>query len=290
MPHAWAAGSPAVLSIQSHVAYGMVGNRAAGFVLERAGLDCWAVPTVVFSSHAGHPGFKGRVTPAAELADLLTPLPGLPGWSKLQAILTGYLARAASAGPVADCLAAAPPSLPVLVDPVLGDDGRLYVEPALVAAYRETLLPRASIATPNVFELETLTGHRVSSLAEARAAAAALRALGPRLVAVTSLVTPDLPSDHLSVLLDAGDAAWRIAVPRLSYAVRAPNGAGDAFSALLLARLVAGDAPPQALGHVVNTLQAVLERALPDGGELPLVAAQAMLVDPPARFNIELLA
>ena len=289
MPDAWTAGSPAVLSIQSHVAYGMVGNRAAGFVLERAGFDCWAVPTVVFSSHAGHAGFKGRVTPADELANLLSPLPGLPGWPRLAAILTGYLARAASAGPVADCLAAAP-SVPVLVDPVLGDDGRLYVEPALVDAYRERLLPLAGIATPNVFELETLTGQSAATLAGARAAAAALRMLGPRLVAVTSLVTPDLPEGHLSVLLDAGEAAWRIAVPRLRFAGRAPNGAGDAFSALLLARLVAGDAPPDALGHAVNALQAVLERALPEGGELPLVAAQAMLVDPPARFNIELLS
>ena len=135
---------------------------------------------------------------------------------------------------------------------------------------------------PNRFELAHLTGLRIESLADALAAAAELRARGPRLVIVTGLSLPERP-DELAVLADTADESWLVATPRLPLAIG--GGTGDAFSALFLGHYLAAGELRAGLERAVAAMFALVERTCAAGAEeLELVAAQDELVDPERRF------
>ena len=167
-----------VLSIQSTVTYGRVGNRAAVFALERLGHEVWPIDTVAFSNHPAHGGFRGRVVPAAEVSALVEGLDARGVLGRCDAVLSGYLGEPETAAVVADAVArvrAANPAALYCCDPVIGEVGRgVYVRAGIADAFRERLVPLADIVTPNPFELELLTGIAPSTLEGARAAARAL--------------------------------------------------------------------------------------------------------------------
>ena len=279
-----------VLSIQSTVTYGRVGNRAAVPVLERLGHDVWPVDTVAFSNHPAHGSFRGRVVPAAEVADLLDGLAARGVLGRCAAVLSGYLGDPATAAVVADAVArvrSANPDALYCCDPVIGEVGRgVYVRAAIPEAIRDRLVPLADIATPNPFELELLTGASATTLEAAQAAARDLVLRGPGLVVATGLRVAETPGE-LSVLAVTREASWLIRHPRRKVRVW---GTGDAFAALFLGAYLGRRDPPAALEHAVAALDEVLAVAeAGDAEELPLVLAQDALARQRARFLAERL-
>ncbi len=293
------------LSLQSHVAYGYVGNRAATFPLQRLGHEVWAINTVEFSNHTGYGAWRGRTTPADQVAEIVQGIEALGLLPRCDALLTGYVGDAALADVVLDTarrVRAANPKAIWCCDPVLGDiDTGIYVKPGIDTFFRERAIPAADLVTPNHFELEHLTGRRVSTMSEALAAARSLLKgpglKGPKLALITSLRRADAPADQIEMIAVSHDAAWRIATPLIGFEI-APNGTGDAVAALFTAHWldgggltsggdVAGDVA-DALGKAASSIFAVLEatRALGER-ELQLVAAQDRLVSPPRRFTAE---
>ncbi len=280
------------LSLQSHVAYGYVGNRAATFPLQRLGHEVWAVNTVEFSNHTGYGAWRGRSASAEQVAEIVQGIEALGQFSRCDGLLTGYVGDAALADVVLDTarrVRAANPRAVWCCDPVLGDvDTGIYVKPGIDAFFRDRAIPAADLVTPNHFELEHLTGRTVSTMGEALAAARTLlqgESRGPRLALITSLRRADAPADAIEMVAVTREAAWRVATPMIGFEI-APNGTGDAVAALFTAHWIAGDEIADALGKAASSIFAVLEATAAMGErELQLVAAQDRLVAPPHAFK-----
>lgn len=273
-----------ILSIQSWVAYGHVGNAAAVFPLQRLGHEVWAINTVQFSNHPGYGGFRGRVFDANHIAELVAGLADRGLFGRCDAILSGYLGDAGTGEAVLDAVArarAANPQALFCCDPVMGDDGPgLFVRPGIPEFFRERAVLEADILTPNRFELETLAGTGIATLDEATAAARDLLGHRPRLVVVTGLGAPFVADGHIGTLAVARDGVWLASTPNLLFE-RAPNGTGDLLAALLLGHILSGLGTEHALQVAVSSLFGVLEAAARGGlREMPLVAAQDVLVRP----------
>ncbi len=273
-----------VLTIESRVAWGHVGNAGAIFCLQRLGIEAWPIDTVTFSNHPGHGGFRGRVTPAAEIHDLVQGI-AERGWlGRVDAVLTGYMGDAAQGPAVRAAVGAvksANPGALWLLDPVMGDRkpgeaGRVFVKPGIPEFIAE-VAPLADILTPNAFEFELLTGAAPDSLARVVGAA---RAYGPEITVVKSI---ELTPGRLTTVAVAPDQAWAVETPLLP---TPGNGAGDAFAALFLARYLENHDVELALGLAVSSIHAVLAATVASGAaELALVAAQDQLVAPQQRFR-----
>ncbi|WP_175253962.1 pyridoxal kinase PdxY [Pseudomonas sp. BMW13] len=278
---------PLVLSIQSHVAWGHVGNAAAVFPLQRLGFEVLPIHTVQFSNHTGYGQFRGQVFGAEHIRDVLLGLRERGVLPRLAAVLSGYLGDADTGRVILEAVGEIRqhnPALRYLCDPVMGDVGRgVFVNPAIPDFLRDQAIPCATIITPNQFEFELLTGSQPASLQEAVKVARQLRGRGPDVVIVTSLATADIPEDELGTLAVNGEGAWLVTTPRLALHPL-PNGMGDVFSATLLGRLLAGQALPQALELATATLYALVERTVQGARDLPLVAAQEQIVEPARAF------
>ena len=283
------AGAPRemnILSVQSWVAYGHVGNAAAMFPLQRLGAEVWAVNTVQFSNHTGYGNWTGRVSGAAEIADVIAGIAARGVLGGCDAVLSGYIGDAAIGAAVLDAVARvrqANPRALYCCDPVIGDAARgVFVRDGVAAFFAEAAVPHADILTPNHFELERLTGRRIATLAEAKAAVAAVQARGPRCVLVTSLRTEATPEDAIDLLAAGGGACHLLRTPRLPVVA---NGAGDAIAALFLFHFLRTGSAPAALAAAASALFGVLRRTAEEQApELLLVAAQDELVAPSRRF------
>ncbi len=279
-----------ILSIQSWVSYGHVGNAAAVFPLQRLGFETWAVNTVQFSNHPGYGQWRGSAVAPDEIAELILGMAERGALANCRAILTGYMGDPALGAVVLDTVAqvrAANPGAIWACDPVMGDVGPgFYVRPGLPEFFRDQAVPMADIITPNQFELEYLTGRTISDLPSALAAAGAALTLGPKVVLLTSLMRPDAPKDHIELLVATAAGAWRVTTPLLPIAV---NGAGDAVAALFLAHwLKTGGDPAGALSAAASAIYAVLKETRRSGErEIQLVAAQDELAKPKEVFAAE---
>lgn len=278
-----------ILTIQSHVAFGHVGNRAAVFPLERLGYEAIAVNTVQFSNHTGYGQWTGTVFPPDHIAEVLAGVEARGAFATCDAVLTGYMGDAALGDVVLSTVGrvrAARHGALYACDPVMGDVGRgFFVRPGIPDFFRDRAVPAADVITPNQFELEYLTGLPIADLTTALDAAAAARALGPGIVLVTSLVRDDAPKGVIEMLLDTGEGAWLVATPRLPLDPL-PNGAGDCVSALFLAKLLETGDPAAALGHTASAIYAVFAATKAAGlRELQLIAAQDELMAPQRRFT-----
>jgi pyridoxine kinase len=274
---------PIVLSVQSWVACGNVGNCAALFPLQRLGIDTWSLNTVAFSNHTGYGKWRGAAVPTRIVASLFEGIAELGVLPRCDAVLSGYLGEP-EVGPVLlDIVArvkAANPRALYCCDPVMGDVGPgWYVRAGVPEWYRDQALAAAEIATPNRFELEWLTGSRIRTVAEAASAAAALRQRGPRIVLATSL---EPASDQVAVLAVDGEGAWVVDTPRLPIEA---TGCGDALAALFLGWVLKEKPVAEALALAVAAIWGVIEATLrAAGGELALVAAQDELIAPSRKL------
>ncbi len=277
-----------VLSIQSSVAAGAVGNSAAVFCLQRLGLDVVRLDTVRFSNHPGHGGFAGGPADTAELVRLVEGLDARGLLAGTDCVLSGYLGAGEHGAVVADAVARARragPACLYALDPVMGDRGRVFVRPDVVDAIR-ALAPLADILFPNVFELGLLTDLPTNSLVEVRAAARMLRDAGTpdRIVIVTSV--PD--SGKLGTLACSREGDFIVRVPPIDHPA---YGAGDSFAALFLARYLAARDVAGALSLATSSVHAVVAATAASGAiDLALVACQSALATPPTVFPVERLA
>ena len=278
-----------ILSIQSSVVYGHVGNSAAVFPLQRLGVEVWPINTVHFSNHTGYGSWRGAVLPTPVVEDLVLGLTERGVLPLCDGLLSGYMGDAALGRVILDLVQrvrTVNPSAVYCLDPVMGDVGRgFYVRPGISELMRNEALPLATVITPNQFELEFLAGHPVVDLESTIAAIQQLRDRGPSVVLVTSLSRTDSDPNTIEVMAVDAQSACLIATPRLPISV---NGAGDATAAIFFAHWLMGDPVAVALEKTVNSIFAVLAlTAEKNAREIQLVAAQDQIANPPARFKAQ---
>jgi len=281
-----------ILSIQSHVAYGHVGNDAAVFPLQRLGHEVWAVHTVQFAAHTGYGPPRGQVFDASHIRGVIEGIAARDAFSSCDAVLSGYMGSSAIGEAILDAVAqvkSANPRALYACDPVLGDIGKgFFVRPEMPDFMRDHVVPKADIVTPNLFELEALTGLSCATMEQTKRALKVLHTKGPRVVLLTSAVIDETPSDMIDMVASDGMGLWRVRSPRLGFS---PNGAGDLTAALFLSSYLKNHSSAQALAHASSSVHAVLEATLQKGGgELALISAQEALVAPSRIFKPELVA
>ena len=278
-----------ILSIQSHVAYGHVGNAAAVFPMQRLGHEVWPVHTVQFSNHTGYGAWRGQVFEAGLIDACVLGIEERGVLATCDGVLSGYMGgletgeailravakvRAANGGAIYCC------------DPVMGDVGRgLFVRPGIPEFFSRQAVPAADILTPNQFEMDLLTGLPSTTQDEARRAIAALHALGPRVILVTSLLTQETPGDALDIAASDGKTIWLARTPKLDVEV---NGAGDAIAALFFVHWLASGSARQALEAAASSVYGLLLRTAQAGSrEILTVAAQQEFVAPTRVFSAQ---
>jgi pyridoxine kinase len=285
------AHSMTVISIQSQVAWGHVGNSAAVFPLQMHGIDVIAVPTTLLSNRPGYPTIRGRVLDAQLVADLLLGVEERGALETCRMILSGYLGSPDIAAVVADFVQRAKARHPALLyccDPVLGDRDRgLFVQADIPPLVRDRLCPLADVITPNHFEFEWLCGAKATTTDQMIAQAQALLARGPSTIVVTSAELADTPDGQIETVAversQTGYQAWRVRTPKLPIS---PSGTGDLFAALFVAARVQEKATPDALGHAASAIFAVLERTVISGTEeMRIVESAGQLTQPKRRFD-----
>ncbi len=258
-----------VLCLSSQVARGYVGGTATRITLERMGHECWLLPTVILSNHPAHTRFAGEQVPVGRLRAMVEALEA-NGWlGDIDAVMTGYMPsteHVALAASTVEQIRQSNSGLTYLCDPIIGDDpGGLYVDETVASAVRDELIPLASIATPNRFELEWLSG---KSSKRAKTAIGPAKALGPETVLVTSL-TGNEPKT-LTNLLTSGKEAWQTSVAKRKYA---PHGVGDLMAALFLGALLNGSSEQDAFGRATGGVEVALDESK-KSDELHLAAVE----------------
>jgi pyridoxine kinase len=280
-----------VISIQSQVAFGHVGNSAAVFPMQMRGIDVIAVPTTLLSNRPGYASLRGRVLDAELVADLLLGIEERGAVDEACMILSGYLGSAEIAAVVADFVERARvrnPALRYTLDPVLGDRDRgLFVEASIPPLVRDRLCPLADIITPNHFEFEWLAGAKAATTGQVIAQAQTLIARGRSTIVVTSAELADTPIDAIDTLAVERSKdmlrAFRVRTPKLPIS---PNGTGDLFAALYVSACVGGANTPEALAHAASAVFAVLERTAARGTEeMRIVEGADELAHPKHRFD-----
>lgn len=279
-----------ILSIQSSVAYGHVGNSAAVFPLQCLGHEVWPVLTVHFSNHPGYGHWRGQALDPGVVGEVIDGIDELGVLGTADAVLTGYQGSPGVVDVVLRAVARVrelSPSAVYVCDPVLGDTARgMYVHPELPQLMRTKLLPQADVLTPNLFELAYLAGVDMESLEDTAGilrAVDSLRERGPGTVVVTSVpLSPASGPPMLGMLAVDGTGAYAVGTPRLNLS---PHGAGDVTAALFLAHLNAG--AEAALARVASSVYAILaETVRHDAGELRLVQSARAIAEPACEFPV----
>ncbi|MEJ0061376.1 MAG: pyridoxal kinase [Terricaulis sp.] len=262
-----------VLSIQSQVAGARVGNSVAAFAMERLGVRVLQLPTTLLGRRPDRGAPGGGPLPKETLLSLIEGLSGDGRLGEIDAVLTGYVGEAEQVEAILEAVErvkAANPAAVFVCDPVLGDDGKLFVSADIADAVLGTLVPRADWIAPNAFELGMIAGQAIDGLDVARSAA---RRLGKPLLASS------IPTESgVGVLFAAPGGDWFSETPRLP---RAPKGAGDLLTALFVARRLLGQAPAVALEAATGAVYDVIVRSLAaESDDLALPLAQDVLTDP----------
>ena len=278
-----------VLSLQSHVAYGHVGNAAAVFALQRIGVEVWPVHTVQLSNHTGYATARGQIFDAGHVRGVVQGLEERGALGRCNGVLSGYVGSAEVGSAILDAVTAAKhanPKARYCCDPVIGDVAQgVFVKPEVARFMRERAVPAADIVTPNHFELDHLTSQRTTRVAAALRAVDELRACGPRTVLVTSLVTEETPADAIDMVVCDDAGRHRLRVPKLPVTA---HGAGDLIAALFLAHVLRTASAAEALSQAASAVHGVLARtAAAKSGEMLLVEAQDELVRPSRMFRPE---
>ena len=280
-----------ILSIQSAVAYGHVGNSAAVFPLQRIGHEVWPVYTVNYSNHTGYGAWGGPIIPAEDVAAVLAGVKDRGAFPLIDAILTGYQASPEIAdvivGTVRDIKAENPDAL-YTCDPVMGSaTSGCFVADTIPPLFRSTIVPAADIITPNQFELGYLTERDVTDLDSTLAAVDAAREMGPSTVLVTSVKRPETPEDAVEMIAVDDNGKWIVRTPRLPFK---RNGSGDVTAALFTGHYLRGRDAKDALAKTASSVYDLLRVTLEaDSPELKLVEAQDFYANPQLQFEVETL-
>jgi pyridoxine kinase len=275
-----------LISIQSHVAYGHVGNSAAVFALQRLGCEVWPVHTVQFSNHTGYGGWKGEVFAAARIAEVVDGVAERGVLGACDGVLSGYVGAVETGEAVLAAVAkvrAENANACYCCDPVIGNRARgEFVRPGVADFMRERAVPAAQIVTPNHFELDRLAGRDTTRLADILSAVDDVHACGPRAVLVTSVRSDETPRDALDVIASDSTGRYLVRTPHLATPA---NGAGDVIAALFFFHYLRSGAVAEALASATSSVFGLLRRTRDAGtSEMVLVAAQDELVAPSQWF------
>jgi pyridoxine kinase len=279
----------AILSIQSHVAYGHVGNRAAVFPLERLGYEVWPINTVQFSNHTGYGSWTGEIFTSAHLALVWSGVKARGVIADCEAVLSGYMGSSEIGHFVieaVDEIKAARPGALYCCDPVMGDYGRgFFVAEGIPDFIASQAVRNADIITPNQFEAETISGSVIESVDDAKRACEAIHAMGPSVVLITSFKPSARTNSSISMFLSSHEGFRLITTPELP--VDPPlNGAGDLTAALFLGRFLPERDAVAAMELMADSVFSVFERTYASRScELDLVKAQEEMAAPRRRFE-----
>ena len=277
-----------ILSIQSSVAYGHVGNSAAVFPLQRLGVEVMPVHTVNFSNHTGYGAWRGPLIDPADVRDVVTGIEERGAFADTDAILSGYQGGEGIADVILDAVArvkAANPAALYACDPVMGNaKSGCFVAPAIPVLLRDRVVPMADIITPNQFELGFLTSTEPDTLASTLESADLARAMGPSVVLVTSVERPDREPGTIEMLAVTPEGAWLVTTPYLPLKA---NGSGDVTAALFTAHYVRTRNAAEALARTTSSVFDLLRTTHESGRrELELVAAQEFYAHPQLQFEV----
>lgn len=239
-----------VLAISSQVVYGPVGLNCIVPALQAQGHEVLGIPTILLSNHPGHGRPEGRAIAISEMSAMIEALEKLGALKNLDAVITGYFANVEQTQIIAALISRLGCKI-ILVDPVLGDHGKLYVGQAVAEAIRDKLLPLATILTPNAFELSWLTGLPVHNAAQAISAARSLQI--PEVIATSVAKSPS----ELSTLRIMAEHVEIITTPMEA---KVPNGTGDFLSGLYLAGLLGANSQ-SAFADAMHNLQHAISRS-----------------------------
>jgi len=275
-----------LISIQSHVAYGHVGNSAAVFALQRLGCEVWPVHTVQFSNHTGYGTWKGEVFAAARIGEVIDGIADLGVLRACDGVLSGYIGAVETGEAIVAAVGkvkAANPHASYCCDPVIGNRARgEFVRAGIAEFMRERALPAAGVVTPNHFELDRLVERETRDLAAILSAVDDIHACGPRAVLVTSVLSDATPADSLDVIASDGSARYLVRTPLLATPA---NGAGDLIAALFFLHCLRSGSVADALAAATSSVFGLLRRTRDAGAsETILVAAQDELTAPSETF------
>ncbi|WP_282069944.1 pyridoxal kinase PdxY [Janibacter hoylei] len=277
-----------ILSIQSHVAYGHVGNSASVFPMQRLGVEVWPVHTVNFSNHTGYGAWRGPLMDPADVADVVTGIGEREAFAEVDAVLSGYQGGEGIGATILDAVAAVKAVNPAAIyacDPVMGNaKSGCFVHESIPVLLREKVVPQADLITPNQFELGFLTDTEPQTLEETLASVDAAREIGPSTVLVTSVLRPDRPEGTIEMLACHDDEAWIVRTPHLPLKA---NGSGDVTAALFTSHWLRTQSLQESLGRTVSSVFDLLQLTLDSGRrELQLVQAQEAYAHPRMQFEV----
>ena len=275
-----------ILSIQSHVASGYVGNRSAVFPLQRLGCEVSFINTVQFSNHTGYTEWSGDIFTPAHIQDVINGLWQHGTLAKIDATLSGYQGSASLGKIIIETVSKLKQQHSTLLyccDPVIGDvESGIYVLPETAQFIKNHAIKFADIITPNQFELAYLSGHSIDSFEDAMAACKQLHRLGPKIILVTSLLCND--TDNISMLVSTENKMWSTTTPRFKF-TNNPSGSGDATAAIFLAKYLQTHDVVVALEHTTAALYAIFSIThAANRYELQLIQAQDEIVSPQQPF------
>tara|TARA_Y100000590_G_scaffold28205_1_gene31668 strand:+ start:3175 stop:4014 length:840 start_codon:yes stop_codon:yes gene_type:complete len=272
----------AILSIQSFVSKGYVGNRAAAFVLERLGIEVWSIPTVLFSNHSGYGKVSGNSVDSCDIQSLFEGIAAIAGLSEIEAVVTGYIYNQDQVKIISNIIKQINISnikQLYLCDPVVANERGLFVDKNVAASVSEFLFPLANIITPNIYELEYFSGIKINSSQSLIEAAKFILKYGPQALLVKSV---KLKSGYLSnFLLEEGNV-WSIEVPRFDGVM---NGAGDVYAAILIAEIVKGKTLLDAFKKAVQASWEIIKNSK-SNLEINLISSQNTLESSKVNFSI----
>lgn len=277
-----------ILSIQSLVSYGHVGNSAAVFPLQRLGHEVMPVPTVIFSNHTGYGAWKGIMLTGEDVRSIIEGIDERGGLDDVELILSGYQGGASIGDAILDSVALVKKRNPRALyscDPVLGSAvSGCFVSPEVQELIRDRVVPQADLISPNQFELGFVTGTDPHTLEETLESVDKVRESGPSTVLVTSVLRPDRPEDTVEMVAVTDEGAWIVQTPRLPFKA---NGSGDVTNALFSSWLVKTGDPAEALARTTASIFELLDNTYRSGKrELQLIPSQEAFVHPKYSFEV----
>ena len=278
-----------ILSIQSAVAFGHVGNSAAVFPLQRIGAEVLPVNTVNFSNHTGYGAWRGPLIPPADVRDVIVGIEERGALAHVDAVLSGYQGGVGIGDVIIEAVErvkAVNPAALYACDPVMGNaKSGCFVAPEIPVLLRDRVVPAADIITPNQFELGYLTGTEPSTLESTLESVDLARAMGPSIVLVTSVERSDRDDDTIEMLVVDDSGAWVVQTPRLPFHA---NGSGDVTAALFTAHYCETRDVKVALERTSSSVFDLIELTYSSGErELKLVEAQEFYAHPRLQFTAE---
>ncbi|CAM3940176.1 pyridoxal kinase PdxY [Corynebacterium belfantii] len=281
-----------ILSIQSHVSYGHVGNSAAVFPLQRIGHEVWPVHTVNFSNHTGYGQWGGELIPAAQVRNVIDGMEQRGAFGRIDAILSGYQGGSDIADVIVDAVARIKEANPQAVyacDPVMGNaKSGCFVSDLIPPLLRDKVVPVADIITPNQFELEYLTGVPAHDTASTLEAIAAAQEMGPNTVLVTSVRRPETPADAIEMIAANEQGAWLVRTPFIDFK---RNGSGDVTAALFTGHYIRERNAADALARTASSVFDLIETTFKaDSRELLIIESQEAIAHPRLQFEVEQIA